>query len=147
MRNFPLTFFISLEYSYLMRLNLIFHYYIFHHFRYTDPNEDNDAVNRETLHLQRLKQKIEERKKKHKLNDSNPDTITLVQPAPSKDEIIKDGGNQDPARDQNEKSKVADNGPTFSNNTTSKTKAEKPTSEFKVLGSTDFEKKSKVIYL
>lgn len=81
------------------------------------------------------------------MKDSNPDTITLVQPAPSNDEIIKDIENHDAATGQNEKAKIDVNEPTSSNNKSSKTKADIPTSEFKVLGSTDFEKKSKVIYL
>ncbi|XP_034836057.1 probable ATP-dependent RNA helicase Dbp73D [Maniola hyperantus] len=110
--------------------------------RYTDTNEDNDVVNRETLHLQRLKQKIEERKKSYKANDTKPDTITLKEETSQGLQISNESLNENHTvpNDENETPKT-DINDTLSNN---KTKTDKPTSEFKVLGSTDFEKRSKV---
>ncbi|XP_023949642.2 probable ATP-dependent RNA helicase Dbp73D [Bicyclus anynana] len=111
--------------------------------RYTDTNDDNDAVNRETLHLQRLKQKIEERKKSFKVTEATPDTITLIDQGPSNEQPINNSstsGTQDVSNDQKDITETEIDS-TLSNN---KSKAEKPTSEFKVLGNTDFEKKFKV---
>ncbi|CAH2238952.1 probable ATP-dependent RNA helicase Dbp73D [Pararge aegeria] len=110
--------------------------------RYTDANEDNDVVSRETLHLQRLKQKIEERKKNYKNHTITPDTITLKEQGPSQDHKINNeisNENQD-VPDEQDKTETNIEDTTVYN----KSKVDKPINEFKVLGSTDFEKKIQV---
>ncbi|XP_045773964.1 probable ATP-dependent RNA helicase Dbp73D [Maniola jurtina] len=111
--------------------------------RYTDTNEDNDVINRETLHLQRLKQKIEERKKSYKGNETRPDTITLKEEISQQQQINSESLNENlgAPKDEYETPKTAIND-TLSNN--KRKTDDKTTSEFKVLGSTDFEKRSKV---
>lgn len=102
--------------------------------RYTEANEDVDIIDQETKHLQELKKRIEERKKAFALN-KKPDVITLQQPVNEKRyEALKDL-KLDKTVVSIEKSppeaKKAKND-------------SKPTTEFKVLGVDDFEKKAKV---
>lgn len=116
----------------------------FIYFRYTGENEEEDVINQETLHLQRLKQKIEERKKAYKLNKKIPEIITLKDPKPIKNldnELIsKDDNKQSSLNNQNDELDSLD-ARTESNK---KDKLSKSKSEFKILGTTEFEKKSKV---
>ncbi|KPI94776.1 putative ATP-dependent RNA helicase Dbp73D [Papilio xuthus] len=110
--------------------------------RYNGENVDEDIIDRETKHLQRLKQKIEERKKSHE-TQKVLDVITLKQDEEKVLNIenqvhveesvtvdLKEDANYDlPDEKKSEKRKKDTN--------------EKGI-EFKVLGLNDFEKKSKV---
>nr|XP_026494735.1 probable ATP-dependent RNA helicase Dbp73D [Vanessa tameamea] len=111
--------------------------------RYTGANEESDVLDQETLHLKRLKQKIEERKKKHILNKKIPDTITLkeqdVSVKSESTEIISSHNEKDDLETINE------NKETLTTHVPSKiSKTDKHKNEFQVLGNTDFEKKAKI---
>lgn len=102
--------------------------------RYTEANEDVDIIDQETKHLQELKKRIEERKKAFALN-KKPDVITLQQKINEKrDEVLKDL--------ELDKTVVSiEKSPPEAKK---KKTDSKPTTEFKVLGVDDFEKKTKV---
>lgn len=113
----------------------------FNLFRYNGENIDEDLIDRETKHLQRLKQKIEERKKTHG-KQKVLNVITLKQDEEkvldSKNQVhvekivsvdLEDGNKSLPDENKTEKRKKG---------------ANDKGSEFKVLGLNDFEKKSQV---
>ncbi|CAK1601869.1 unnamed protein product [Parnassius mnemosyne] len=108
--------------------------------RYIGENVDDDLIDRETKHLQKLKQKIEERKKTHR-NQKAIDTITLKHEDTEKQfECYK------PLETENLKDSVENNDKeiTEENKGIKRKKSTNDRVEFKVLGISDFEKKSKV---
>ncbi|CAH2102690.1 unnamed protein product [Euphydryas editha] len=112
--------------------------------RYTGINEDSEIINQETLHLQKLKQKIEERKKKYDFNKKTPEIITLKEQDLSvnleSNKIITDENkNNKTLENKNEEGDLAPVDIPAKTN-----KADKHPNEFKVLGNTDFEKKTKI---
>ncbi|XP_032529172.2 probable ATP-dependent RNA helicase Dbp73D [Danaus plexippus] len=110
--------------------------------RYKENNEKDDLINQETLHLQRLKQKIEERKKTHRKSQINNDVIVI-----KNDELLRDSGPQDIPAENKISEPELKSAEAKSNNEIQpkrKKKSEQVSTEFKVLGTTDFEKKSKV---
>lgn len=113
--------------------------------RYRETNEQVDIIDQESKHLQDLKKRIEERKKAFASN-KKPDVITLHQPVIQKqDEELKDSEVVHvPLKDLEIEKTITEKSQTE----TKKQKKESiPTTEFKVLGVGDFEKKAKVTYL
>ncbi|XP_045458824.1 probable ATP-dependent RNA helicase Dbp73D [Melitaea cinxia] len=111
--------------------------------RYTGSNENSEIINQETLHLQKLKQKIEERKKIYNIKKKTPDTITLKKHDLS-DNLennrtnINENKSNETVEDKNVEDDLAPvNIPAKPN------KINKQQNEFKILGNTDFEKKTK----
>ncbi|KAI8438333.1 hypothetical protein MSG28_010899 [Choristoneura fumiferana] len=112
--------------------------------RYRDPEEDVDLINQESKQLQKLKQKIEERKRAHSnikrqdvislREDKAPSIVAVSKNQPENDTEIE--GTSNDLKD----SKARETQP----DTHQTTVKEKSTFEFKVLGTENFEKKIKV---
>ncbi|KAJ2947778.1 hypothetical protein O0L34_g9560 [Tuta absoluta] len=100
--------------------------------RYTGTEDDVDIVDQETQHLQNFKQKIEERKKAH-ASQKKSDVITLRVP----EKLI------DNEKNLTEKNIVEADQKLEDLPKPERRSKDKPTSEFKVLGAQDFEKKTK----
>ncbi|XP_041975255.1 probable ATP-dependent RNA helicase Dbp73D [Aricia agestis] len=107
--------------------------------RYTDDNDDEKQKDNENLHLQRLKQKIEERRKTFTATRVQPETIVLKE--------------QKEEESENKLEEIAQSSPDSQKRTENKTESsilsekketKKPAHDFKVLGSDDFEKKVQV---
>ncbi|XP_072944775.1 probable ATP-dependent RNA helicase Dbp73D [Epargyreus clarus] len=108
--------------------------------RYKGPEDDTDLINQETIHLQKLKQKIEERKKAYKAPKTS-DVITLKPdqtPKPLKNK--DDTTNIEPMELEETNTEKIDNNV----DQTPISLKQKPSLEFKVLGCKDFDKKTKV---
>lgn len=105
------------------------------HFRYRDSDEDIDTVDQEAKHFEKLKQKIEERKKtfaKTKQLELDSSTINekeLVETVVENHDDVQDD-DPEPITEEVE--------------VQNKKKTEKVSHEFKVLGNNDFERKAKV---
>ena len=91
--------------------------------------------------MQRLKQKIEERKKAYKSSKKTPEVITLKEP-----ELIKELNDKTNAEENKQNLLHTENieADLSSVNKINSDKKNKLKSEFKVLGTIDFEKKSQV---
>lgn len=106
--------------------------------RYRDTNEEVDLVKQETIHLEKLKQKIEERKKLNNVTKT-PDIITLkLQPKTHEREANLIPQDKNTVKQENEE--IENKEVKIEN----KLFKEKLSSEFKVLGTNEFEKKIKV---
>lgn len=103
--------------------------------RYKDPKEEENLIGQETKHLEKLKQRIEERKR---LNDVNkaPNIITLKE-----QKSIVEINNEEPSQQV----KIIENEDHIvERKRKNESLREKSFPEFKVLGSNEFEKKTKV---
>ncbi|KAJ0182616.1 hypothetical protein K1T71_001985 [Dendrolimus kikuchii] len=107
--------------------------------RYRDTSEVVDLMTQESVHLEKLKQKIEERKKLHATNKES-DIIIIKQPQPKEDQRDTELSLQDIKIVEDEENNNEDRELT----TRDKPLKEKSLSEFKVLGTNEFKKKIKV---
>lgn len=114
--------------------------------RYRETNEEVDIIDQETKHLQELKKRIEERKKAF-ASIKSPDVITLHQPVIDKQDETKDLEVVDVELNDLEVEKSTVGTDKLKTEAKKKKKETKPSTEFKVLGVGDFEKKAKVSYL
>lgn len=107
--------------------------------RYRDTNEDIDWVDRESKNLERLKQRIEERRKAH-VDHKQSNFITLKEIKTINEEKKTHENYLKNIDESHEQEGVSENA-TKSLNINKK---QKPLNEFKVLGVNEFEKKIKV---
>lgn len=107
--------------------------------RYADANEGINLIDQETKHLQKLKQKIEERKKAY--NNKKPNVITLKESLNNPKEKEFNQNKDIIAQDDD---LIKDNKANDSSSIQGGDQLNKTSFEFKVLGHSDFERKTQV---